>query len=192
MFSDEMINYVAVDGSVIGYAVEIEFDDNDVTRAHSGTGNVLIDGQIYYGVGELGSVGMLESVGDSKPSRLNVELAGIPGSVLSDALKAKARGRPAKLMLIAFDPDTGQLAKAEIAITGFVADYSISTGSDNKVSVTIADEFELFEMPWYKFWTNESHQLDHPGDAINRYVAQMPDREIQWGSKNDAPPLRYE
>ncbi|AUS01884.1 hypothetical protein NVP2044O_20 [Vibrio phage 2.044.O._10N.261.51.B8] len=192
MFSDEMINFVAVNGSVIGYAVEIEFDDNDVTRAHSGTGNVLIGGEIYYGVGELGSVGMLESVGDSKPSRLNVGLAGVPGDVLSDALKAKARGRPAKLMLIAFDPITGQLAKAETAITGFVADYSISSGSDNKVSVTIADEFELFEMPWYKFWTDESHQLDHPGDAINRYVAQMPDREIQWGAKNDAPPLRYD
>lgn len=192
MFSDSMIDAMATQGSTLGYAVEIEFQENDVTRAHSGVGNILIDGQTFYGVGELGSVGMLESVGDAKPSRLVLELSGIPGSILQDVLAAKARGRPARLIQIVFHSDTGRLIRAEVAITGFVTDYSVQSGSDNKVAVTIADEFELFEMPWYKFWTDDGHQLDYAGDAFCRYAAQMPDREIQWGSKNDAPPLRYE
>lgn len=189
MFSDQMIEDLSADGSYIGYAIEIDFGVDGVTRAHSGVGNIVLNGELFYGVGELGSVGQIESVGDAKPSQLTVELSGVPGEVLSDALKAKARGNSATLYTLVFD-DTMKLKRAEVALPGFVVDYNVVSGSDNKVSVVIADEFELFEMPWYKFWTDESHQLDYDGDRICRYASQMEDREIQWGSKNDAPPFR--
>lgn len=191
MFSDEMVSLMATDGSTIGYAVEIEFDDNAVTRAHTGTGNVLINGQIFYGVGELGGVGPVQSIGDSNPNRLTISLEGIPSHVFTEAMKAKARGRPAKLYALVFNEKI-QLQKAEAILVGFVVDYQVSIGSTGSVSMDIADEFELYEMPWHEYWTDSSHTMSRAGDKICRYVAQMEEREIQWGSSGDAPPLRYE
>lgn len=191
MFSDAMIADLSEDGSNIGYAVEIDFGVDGVTRAHSGVGNIVFNGELFYGVGELGSVGQIEAVGDAKPNQLTVELSGVPGEILTDALRAKARGNSATLYALVFD-DTMRLKRAEVALPGFVVDYNVVSGSSNRVSVVIADEFELFEMPWYEFWTDESHQLKYPGDRFCRYASRMEDREIQWGSKNDAPPFRRE
>lgn len=192
MVSDAMLALIVADQSSFGYAVEIETDDNVYVRAHTGVGELIIDGQTYYGVGEFGSVDPIEQIGDTSPTRLNVGLVGIPAAILPEALKAKMRGRPAKLILLAFDPVTERLQRAEAALIGFVTNYNIAVDETGEVSVEIADEFELYEMPWHKYWTEASHGSDNAGDHICRYVAQMEEREIQWGSAGDAPPLRYE
>lgn len=188
MFSDAMLNKVTAEGSVLGYAVSIDFPSG-AARAHTGVGELLIDGNVFYGVGELGGISQLESVGDENPSRITVELSGLPGPILQESLQASSKGSAAAVYLLVFSSDTGQLEAAEQGIVGFVTDIQISIGDENKISVTIADEFELFEMPWYEYWTDESHRASHEDDRICRYVAQIADRQIRWGGKLDAEPF---
>lgn len=187
MFSDSMLDEVTKDGSVLGYALEIWFPDGP-SRSHTGVGEILIDGETYYGVGDMGTVSTLESVGDENPIRFDVELSGVPGELLKISLEATAKGSNATLFMVVFDPDTGQLIKAEAGVVGFITDYQVVMGDNNRISVTIADEFELFEMPWYEFWTDESVKNSHDGDRIARYTSQIADRQLRWGGKLDAEP----
>ena len=189
MYSKSMLDKVTAEGSVVGYALEILFPSG-AGRSHTGVGQLLIDGEIYYGVGQLGKVGMIESLGDENPVRLNVELSGLPGEYLSHALAAEAIGSDCKLWLVAFDQD-GQLLQYEPAAIGFVSDYGVIAGDENRISITISDEFEKYEMPLYEFWTDENHRSSHDDDRLCRYGSQMSNRELQWGSSGDAPPFNY-
>lgn len=191
MFSQQFIDAVATEGSCIGYAVELFFVGG-TSRMHTGVGNIIINGETFYGTGELGKVGTIESVGDENPTELGLELAGVPSDLLNEALQAQARGRDAIVYVIVFDSTTGQLAIAEAAMHGFITNYSVVAGDDNVINVTVADEFARYEMPWSEFWTDESHKASENGDRLCRYTSQMEEREIQWGSKNDAPPFIYQ
>ena len=191
MFSQQLIDAMSTDGSSIGYALEIFFTEG-TTRMHSGVGEIIIDGDTYYGAGELGGVGVIESVGDENPTELNLSLSGISSSLLGDALAAQARGQNVVLYVTVFSSTTGQLQIAEPAMNGFITAYSVTAGTDNTIQVTVADEFLRYEMPWNRFWSDESHKSDESGDRLCRYTSQMEEREIQWGSKNDAPPFVYQ
>lgn len=189
MFSDSMISKITSENSIIGYALEVAFPSG-TSRTHSGVGEILIDGEIYYGVGELGSVGTVDTVGDSNPTQLAVSLNGLPGPLLNEALQAQARGSDATLYVIVFDVN-GQLLQAEASFVGFVTNYQVSAGDENRIDMTIGDEFELYEMPWYEYWTDGSHTVAQPNDRFCKYTAQMGDREINWGSERDAPTFDY-
>lgn len=182
MFSDAMITLAIQDGAALGYAVEIEMPDSWF-RAHTGLGDVIIDGHTFSGVGQLGDIDPQSNEGDEKPVSVNCTLNGLNPALVSEALKSKMIGLDARLMLLAFDPETLKLAMAEPAMVGFVSDYTVGLSSDSgSVMVTISDEFELYEMPEHKYWTDGNHAKYHNGDRLCRYVAQM-DREIYWGSK---------
>lgn len=189
MLSDNIINEISKNGSYLGYACDLDFGVSGITRAHTGVGQILLNGYVYDGVGELGSVGAVESIGDANPIRLELELSGVPSALLGQALKARARGNKSVVYIVVYDKD-GKVIAYESIVRGFITDYKVTNGESNVINVTIADEFELFEMPWHKYWTDESHRKDHQDDRFCRYASQMEDREIQWGSKNDAPSFR--
>lgn len=189
MYSDEFLNALSQDGSVLGYAAEIDWPDG-ISRSHTGIGEIQIEGYTYLGVGNMGAVSPITEHGDTKPGQVGLDLKGIPGSEMSSILAAKCRGRPVRLFILVWN-HVGQLIFAETTMTGTIANYTAKVGNSNQVNLTIADDFELFERPWSKRWTDESHQADQPGDRICRFVGPMSEREIHWGSKKDAPPFKY-
>ena len=186
MFSDLMISRCSEDGAILGYAVEIAMPDQ-MFRAHTGIGEILIDGVTYYGVGNLGEVSALDSEGDEKPASAQCTLNGLNIELVNEALKSKMIGNSAQILLLVFDSETNRLKMAEPAMVGFVSDYNIGMGeATGTVIVTISDEFELYERPGNKYWTDENHKTYHDGDRICRYVAQMGERKIYWGYDTDA------
>lgn len=189
MYSDAFLEALSQDGSYPGYAVEIDWPDG-ISRSHTGIGEIVIGGQTFLGVGNMGSVGAVTENGDAKPGRVALELKGIPGDEMSSLFTAQCRGRAVTLYICVWNAQ-GQLIHAEVTLSGTIVNYNAKAGVSNKISITVADKFELFERPWQKRWSDESHKADHPDDRICRYVAQMADREVHWGSKKDAPPFNY-
>lgn len=189
MFSDEFLAEATKDGALIGYACELDFPDG-VSRAHTGVGTIIIHDEPFLGVGDLGAVGVVDELADEKPGRVELELAGIPGTVMDAVLQAKCRGRPGNLYCLVWDSN-GQLKYYEALIIGTISNYAVKTGSSNKVNVTLSDKFELYDRPVGLRWSDESHQSVHPDDRIGRYVVQTSEREVCWGAKKDAPPFKY-
>lgn len=189
MFSDEFIAAVCADGALVGYATWLDLPDG-ISRAHTGVGALTIAGEEYLGVGIHGSIGMVDELSDEKPGRVELDLCGIPGSLMGAVLQAKCRGRAGRIYCLVWDKK-GRLAFVEPVLIGTITNYAVKTGTSNKVSITLSDKFELFDRAVGHRWNDESHQSIEPGDGIGRFVGQTSEREVCWGAKKDAPPMKY-
>ncbi len=190
MFSDSFVTALLEDDSIVGQAVELVLP-NETIRIHTGIGELVIDGNTYLGVGQLGNVAAVESSSDDKPVTVEVTLSGIPGNVLSDALGARIRGSSA-IVIIFVQGSNGAVKVAADSVVGLVTEYNVQLGDDNAVQIGISDEFALYEHALNNYWSEQSQLALHPGDHICRFTAQMADREVYWGSKQDAPGFVYD
>ncbi len=190
MFSDSFVTALLEDDSIIGQAVELILP-SEIIRIHTGVGELVIEGNTYLGVGQLGKVASVESSSDDKPVSVSITLAGIPGNILSDALGTRIRGSAARVIIFVQD-DSGAIKAAADSVVGLVTEYNVEIGEDNIVQVGISDEFALYEHALNNYWSEQSQLALYPDDHICRFTAQLADREIYWGSTQDAPGFVYD
>ena len=190
MFSDSFVTALLEDDSVLGQAVELILP-SEIIRIHTGVGEIVIEGNTYLGVGQLGKIAAIESASDDKPVTVEVTLAGIPGNVLSDVLGTRIRGSSARVIIVV-QSDSGEVKAAADSVVGSVTEYNVQLGSDNVVSIGISDEFALYEHAPNNYWSEQSQLALYPDDHICRFTAQMADREVYWGSSQDAPGFKYD
>ena len=183
MYSDNFIELMVEDGVIVAYAVEFQFPA-ETLRNWTGTGNIIIDGETYYGVGELGSIGAVESVADANPASVEVSVEGIPSTMFSAVMQSNIRGATTKIYKVLLS-DLGLVLAAEPTLVGQVTEYGWDFGETGKFTLQIADEFSLYERPLQKFYTDNSWQQDHTDDRYWRYVAQLASKEVHWGAEQD-------
>jgi len=183
MYSDDFIDDLATDGAVIGYAVKLEFP-SETLHIHTGVGDVVIDGTTYIGVGELGSVNSIENVSDANPASVEIGLMGIPSTVYNSILTTNIRGSSVTLYKVIYS-NTGYVLNAAQIVVGQVTAYSFEFGTEGSFSLEVADEFNLYERPLQKYYTQSSWLNEHAGDNFWQYVSQLSNRKIFWGAEPD-------
>ncbi len=188
-FSDSMIDWLQRDRVTAVLAAKIAFESGTV-YVHSGTGPLVIGGYVYLGLGTLGSVDDVSESNTTSPTQLKMTLSGLDLSLFSKTLNERCVGKPAELYLVALD-DSGVAQVADLMFKGKVSSTGATAGETNALQYTVSNVFEDWQRPFPDRNTDESHQAAQPGDRIFRYVAQMAERSIFWGSKKDAPPFTY-
>ena len=78
-----------------------------------------------------------------------------------------------------------------IIYVGKISQPALSAGGTCAISYNVGNIFQEWSKSKPYRFTDESHVKDHPGDRIFRYVGQMSERSIYWGSKKDAPGFTY-
>lgn len=191
--SQEVVNIVATNNFTALYAAELQFASETV-RAHTGTGELVIDGQVYQGVGQFGEVTTAqETDSPSGPMSVDLTLSGLDTTILQQTLVERCRGRPGRVFFVVIDAE-GNMA-ADILFSGRMDAAKFSYGGserENSITVTIIDRMAEWARPGSMRWTDENHQLRHPGDRIFFAVAQLSESPLYWGAKKDAPSFRYE
>lgn len=187
-FSNDMVNAIN-NGSELIIAAKLELKSG-ITRAHTGVGNVIIAGEVYQGVGSLGKIESVTESNSTSPQQLILSLSGFDSLLVADVMNERSRGRNVSLLLVALDQN-GKPALAEVIFAGQISNIGVSTGSVNEVSVTVSNRFERWSNGLPDRFTDESWVKRHKGDRIFRYVVQMAERAIYWGSKKDAPTFNY-
>ncbi|HHR5826920.1 TPA: hypothetical protein ACS778_002930 [Providencia alcalifaciens] len=187
-FSNSMVKAIN-DGAELVIAAKLDLKSG-VTRAHTGIGNLIIAGEVYLGVGSLGSIETVSENNSTSPQQLILSLSGFDSLLIADVMNERSRGRNVSLMLVALDGD-GKPAVAEIVFAGQISNIGVTTGNNNEVAVTVSNRFERWSQGLPDRFTDESWTKRHAGDRIFRYVAQMAERAIYWGSKKDAPVFIY-
>lgn len=187
--SDEMVKAINDDCYLV-VAAKLDLKSG-VTCVHTGTGNLIIAGEVYQGVGQLGAVESVKEGLSTSPTQLLLSLSGFDSKLVGEVLNERSRGRDVRLMLVAIDEDNGQTTLADVIFAGQIANLSVTTGEENKIGLTVSNRFERWSMGLPDRFTDESWSKRHNGDRIFRYVAQMAERSIYWGSKKDAPAFVY-
>lgn len=171
------------------YALRLDLPSG-ISRMHSGLGELVIGGEIYYGVGTLGTVSAQREQLSTSPTKLNVTLSGIDTSLLATIIREHCVGSLARLYLVVLDA-SGAPLNAVLQFKGRIESTPVRAGKNNAIQLAISNIFEEWRHGLPLRATDESHQRIAPGDRFFRYVTQMTDREIHWGSKKDAPGFRY-
>ncbi|WP_273838980.1 hypothetical protein [Providencia rettgeri] len=187
--SNEMVKAINDDCYLV-VAAKLDLKSG-VTCVHTGTGNLIIAGEVYQGVGQLGAIEPVKEGLSTSPTQLLLSLSGFDSKLVGEVLNERSRGRDVRLMLVAIDEDNGQPMLADVIFAGQIANLSVTTGEENKIGLTVSNRFERWSMGLPDRFTDESWSKRHNGDRIFRYVAQMAERSIYWGSKKDAPAFIY-
>lgn len=188
-FSDSMVDWLSRDRVTAVIAANIQFESGTV-YVHSGTGTLVLDGYVYYGMGRMGAVDDVGETNTTSPTQLKLTLSGLDMSLFATTLNERCVGRQASIYLVALDDD-GVVQVADLIFKGKVSGTGATCGDNNALQYTISNIFEDWQRPFSDRYTDESHQAAEPGDRIFRYVAQMAERSIYWDSKKDAPGFTY-
>jgi len=188
-FSDAMVDWLSRDRVTAVIAANIQFESGTV-YVHSGTGPIVLNGYVYYGMGRMGTVDDVGETNSTSPAQMKLTLSGLDLSLFATTLNERCVGRQANIYLVAMD-DGGVVRAADLIFQGKVSSTGATAGETNALQYTVSNIFEDWQRPFPDRYTDESHQAAQPGDRIFRYVAQMAERSIYWGSKKDAPGFTY-
>lgn len=189
-FSDTLLDAMEQPNVNLVLAAEIHFPSG-ITRVHTGTGVVVINGQTFLGVGTLGDVGSVTEENSTSSSTMSMSLSGLDMSLVGETLNEEVIGCDVVCYLAVLN-DQGSVSAANVLFEGFITDTALQAGQQNALSYVIANVFERWSQGSSDRYTDESQQRLYPGDRFFRYVGQMAERSIFWGSKKDAPGFSYE
>lgn len=188
-FSDTLLDAMEQPNVCLVLAAEIDFPSG-VTRVHTGTGVVIIDGKTFIGVGVLGDVGAVKEENNTSASNMSMALSGLDMALVGETLNEECVGRSV-IAYIACMNDKGQAIGANVLFEGFISDTAMEAGSRSALSYVVSNIFERWSLGLPDRYTDESQRRLHEGDRFFRYIAQMAERSIYWGSKKDAPAFIY-
>lgn len=171
--------------------VFLDFPDEPI-YVSSHTAPISFDGNIFLGVGDLGTVTAVEETASLKASKVDLTLSGIPrvdeqGTVLFSAIQTvlskQYQGRPVKIWQAFMSTTTWQLIADPVLVWIGRMDTPQITASQSTLSVQLTAEHELTDMdkPRVRRLTNSDQQYDYPGDRGLEYIPALQEKEIVWG-----------
>ncbi|QBQ72939.1 hypothetical protein QJV43_gp23 [Serratia phage Serbin] len=175
---------------IVALAVEIAFDSG-ITRVHTGVGQIMIGGQVFDGVGSIGNVSSVTEENSTSPTSVQLTLTGLNNELLSITLNEKVVGKEVICYIAVFDTTYTEIA-SNVIYRGKITQTAVVAGDEGALTYTVSNIFQEWSKgkPWR--YTDESQKQLNQGDRIFRYVGQMSERSIYWGSKKDAPGFTYE
>ena len=188
-FSDRVVDIIQTNNFMAAYACQLDFADGSV-YAHTGTGQLVIDGITYEGVGYFGQVAQAqESDNSQSPMSVELTLSGLDAFIITETNIRGCRGRSGRLLFVVWD-QAGNYA-ADILFSGRMDAASFSFGGNSEegsaISVPIIDRMAEWNRPGTERWTDENHKARQGGDRFFYAVAQLAEWPIYWGSGKDAP-----
>ena len=188
-FSQTVADAMMSDHLDLLLAAEINFDSG-TTRVHSGTSTYTIDGNAFLGVGVLGSVSEVKEQNSTSPTQLNLTLAGLDTGLIGTILNENCVGKLGSIYIGVLN-ENGDLIDYDPLFRGKIRSTTLMAGAKGAINLTLSNIFEDWSLGKSWRYTDESQRKRNGDDRIFRYVPQMADRSIYWGSKKDAPLFRY-
>ena len=188
-YTQSIVNDLASGHVEMGFAVSILAPSAQV-RVHTGVGEVVIGGHVYLGLGSLGSISPSKANGGTSPYDITLSLALIDSSMLALALNERMVDSLVRIIMFTYGDD-GKVKNTAVTFAGKITSSSAVTGDENTVNYSCANELEGWQQACSWRYTEDSHLLRYPDDHCFRYVGEMSERTIMWGSKSDAPPFIY-
>lgn len=158
-------------------------------RLWTGYGETTIDGNIFSGSADLGTIGSVEQTEKLEAKGVRLAISGIPSNIVTEAMSQVYFGRQ---VIIYF----GVLTNGQVSLVpyklfnGFMNVMSITQSGDS-TSVTIDCENYLVNLKRVSpiRYTDENQKALHPTDNSLRFITALQNKEILWGVPYSQVPL---
>jgi hypothetical protein len=156
----------------------------------SGMGPITWNGQVWTGIGTLGSISTIEEGSTIAAKGITLTLSGIDPALLTEVMGEFQVGLPVIVTLGVFDQNGALIGDPVCCFSGRMDEPTIDV-SGTTASIAINCENRLVEMNMAveRRYTDEDQQMDFPGDLGFQFVNGIQDAQIYWGrtpsSKNN-------
>jgi len=134
----------------------------------------------FLGVGQYGSMSVVEESSELKNYSIDLQLRGIPNDLISSALGADYQGRPCLVWFGLMEADFAVIADPTLWFDGLMDTMDIQLGEEATVTLKAQSRLARWEEAQNVRYTNEEQQNRFPGDKGLEFVAQMVEKEIVW------------
>lgn len=154
--------------------------------------DVTINGQVYTGVGTLGSISSISGVTDLSVVGMRLTLSGLDDTVLGDFQNYTWHLRPATVFMGLLDPGTRNLVDTPFAIfKGLIENITVKGGGGSPSAIEVALESQA------RFLNRVSASVRSDADQRGRLatdtffvpVANAGQEEIYWGQVRPKPAI---
>ena len=179
----DILYYYCSNHSGMGGSITVA---NAEQRFWTGFGQITIGSDIYYGTGDLGSVGSITETQSVESRGVNLSLSGIPSNLIADAMLQDYQGQVARIYFGTLT--NGQLAvQPYLFLSGYMDVMNVLVdGSTSTITLTIENRIADLLRTKVTRYTNEDQIALFPNDLSLRFVdAIQSDKEILWGVPTD-------
>lgn len=163
--------------------VELEYASG-TTRVWGGFGALSAGGQQWTGLGDLGSIGAIESpVGGNAPT-VTLTLSGVKPELVSIVLdsQAEVKGRPATIYFQHFDESQQTLDDPIAVFFGTMDTIKISTATADTrvVELTLEWDFARRSISPFGYLSDTDQKALYPTDEGLEFVSAMQNKTVKW------------
>lgn len=148
----------------------------------SGIGNLQWNGQLWVGIGNLGTISAIEESSEIKATNVTFTLSGIPLDLIGKALGEVRQGYPVQLWFGTLGDNNNVLADPLQMYAGRMDVPTIDEGAAT-ATISISTENRLIDLnrSRERRFTDQDQQIDHPGDLGFQYVQFIQNWNGTWG-----------
>ncbi|WP_342049871.1 MULTISPECIES: hypothetical protein [unclassified Cupriavidus] len=171
----------AVKAGHVPYMFFVKMDFDAPLYVCSAGYDIVWEGNTWLGLGALGSIDAIEEQAGLEAIGLRFTLTGVPTEMIAITLGQQYQGRPCQVWFAPLTEDL-QLAYQPIRLSYARMD-TMDTEVGDTATITVSAESRMvaWERAKTRRYNNEDQQAKYPGDRGFEFVAQMVEKNLQWG-----------
>ena len=168
------------------YAVEMSFPSGYV-RVHTGTGDLTVNGQVYTGVGTLGSISDIPDRASLTAEQWVYRLSCTDVSVVPESEIDNCFGRSVTEYEVWLNPETKAVIGYETRREGTMGRVRRRDGAQPAIEITCETILAELEQPDAWRYVTEHQERFFSGDTGCNHVRELDSVEVIWGGERVAP-----
>lgn len=174
----------AVRGEVVSRTMAAELDFPAGFVRYSGAPmDLVIGGNLFFGVGMLGAISVVDESAELRSYGVTLQLSGIPRDLVSVALTQAYQGRRATVWEVPLDANHQPIADPIVVFRGRMDQMEIGLGEEGVVRMRLENRLADWERPRVRRYTAEDQEREHPGDLAFRFLPTVAEKEIIWPNR---------
>lgn len=169
--------------------VKLEFDSGSGTQfIHDSLGTFVWGGFTWLGVGDLGTIGVIQEGEQISPYEITMALSGldVEGDVLDEALNQNYMDDPVSVYIGFMDSDHVLVADPDLFWSGRIDQLSVVNGEANVIQLTAESDLAIVNKSNDALYSDANLQAEFSGDDFFKYIPQMKNLELVWGGNTVA------
>lgn len=158
------------------------FFDTYTSRFCTTPHNLVVYGNTYIGLGNLGTIEAIQEDTEIKSTGLSISVSGVNEAFIQLSLDQNYQGRRALLQLALLN-DYYVIIDTPVTIFSGRMDYmNISLGKESIISLILESRLADWERTKVSRYNGADHKQDYPNDLSFDFVEQMIEKQLPWGN----------